>query len=114
VKRTRAGRSDAEMRRQASVRVDFMRWKRQNRAFGRVLGKALERRHKKAHIGNGLFEIAVAGNRVKHDALGKRLRSGGDVQRLRRRRQAGNRPRRRIHPGPRDGRFEKSPKIQRS
>ena len=53
--------------------------------------QAFERREEEAHVGDGLFEVAVAGHDVQHDAVRQRVRGRRHEQRLRRRRQARHR-----------------------
>ena len=92
VKRPGARRRHADVRRQAAVRIDLVRGKRQDRAIRRRPARALRApRRKNADVGDGLLEIGVARDDVQHDAVRQRVRGRRDVQRFGRRRQAGHR-----------------------
>ena len=113
VQRAGADRRHADVRLQAAIRVDFVRWKRQDRALGRRVGEALEGREEERDVGARLFELGIARHDVEHDAGRHRLRRGGDIQRLRRSREPRHDARRDIHPAARGGGLEHGPQVQR-
>ena len=113
VQRARAHRRDADVRRQAAIGIDFVRRKRQHRALdrrGRAALRAPPGRTRRPRT--VCLEVAVARHDVEHDAVRLRVRRGGDEQRLRGRREAGDRARRGIHPAAGDGGLQDGAKVQ--
>ena len=83
VERAGARGSDSDVRRQATIRIDFVGGERKDGAVGRRCGETIERRKEETQIGNSLLELAIAGHDVEHDALRQCVRHSGHVQRLR-------------------------------
>ena len=90
VQRARPHRRDADVGRQAAIRIDFVRRKGQDRALNRRRRQPFERREEKRHVRAGFLEIAVARHDVEHDAVRLRVGGRGHEQRFRGRGQPGH------------------------
>ena len=104
----RARRRDLEMRRQAAVRIDFLRRKRQHRALERRRRQALEHAEKEPRVGRHLLDDRVGGRDGDHAAgLSGQIKGG------RRRTEAGQTAGRPGEPGSRGGRLQQGTESER-
>jgi hypothetical protein len=101
------------VRREAAIRIDLVRGKGQNGAFGGGGGEPFERREKKRDVGAALFELAVVGHDVEHNSIRLGLRRGRNEQRFCRTGQSRDGACRDIHAAARSRRLQDGPKIQR-
>ena len=62
------------MRRHAAVRIDLVRRKRQNGAFGRRFRQAFERRQEERDVAHRLLEVAVRRHDEERSAVGSAMR----------------------------------------
>jgi len=76
VQRAGAGRCDAKVGREAAIRIDFLRRKRQERMLNLVGGRPLEAREEEAHVADDLIDVAVGGH-DHHGCLVPRVVRGG-------------------------------------
>jgi hypothetical protein len=113
VQGARAHGRDADMRREAAIRIDFVRRKREHRALNCGRRKPFERGKKKRDVGAGLFELAVAGHDEQHDTVRLGMSRRRHQQRLGRRCQSGDRARGRIHAAASDGGLQRGAEVQR-
>ena len=97
---------------QAAIRVDFMRWKRQDCTFCRSRSEAVERGQEEGDIRAGPLEIAVAGHDVEYDAVRPGLSSRRNEQRLRRLGEPRYGARRYIHAAARHGGLQDGTKVE--
>ena len=106
-------RSDADMRRHATVRIHFVRRKWEDRPGGGNRRQSFQRRQEKLDISAGLLEVRVALNDIQDDAVRPLLRGGGNEECLCGRRQAGHDTGGDVHTAACDSRLQHGPKIER-
>ncbi len=113
VQGARPHRRDADVGRQAAIRIDFVRRKGQDRALNRCRRQSFQRREEKRHVRAGFLEIAVARHDVEHDAFGLRVGGRGHEQGFGGRGQTGHASRRGVHAAAGDGGLQDGAKVQR-
>ena len=100
------------MRREAAIRIHFVRGEWQHRAIRAFRRQSFERRDKEADVGHRLFEIGIAGNDVQHDAVRQAMRGGGHVERFGRRREPRHGRRRGVHSAADNSGLEQRAKVE--
>ena len=103
---------DADVRREAAIRIDLVRRKRQHRPLGRHRGQPFERGEKERDVGDRLLEVAVARHDVEHHPVRPRLRRRGHEQRVRGLGETRHDARRDIHSAAHDGGLQNGAKVE--
>ncbi|PYR09385.1 MAG: hypothetical protein DMF99_15570 [Acidobacteria bacterium] len=103
---------DADVRREAAIRIDLVRRKRQHRPLGRHRRQPFERGEKERDVGDRLLEVAVARHDVEHHPMRPRLRRRGHEQRVRGLGETRHDARRDIHSAAHDGGLQNGAKVE--